>query len=71
MLICYILRKRGLIMNVGSFSGAIASPMLATYSASKAFLQTFSDALAAEVRPKGVLVQCLNTYFVVRTQSRP
>lgn len=59
-------RKRGLIVNVGSFSGAIASPMLAAYSGSKAFVSTWSDALAAEVAPKGVVVQHLNTYFVVR-----
>jgi 17beta-estradiol 17-dehydrogenase / very-long-chain 3-oxoacyl-CoA reductase len=65
-----ISRKRGLIINVGSFSGAVASPMLATYSGSKAFLQTFSDALAAEVAPKGVTVQCLNTYFVVSSMSK-
>jgi hypothetical protein len=65
-------RKRGLILNLGSFSGAIASPMLATYSGTKAFLlQTFSDALAAEVKPKGVTVQCLNTYFVVRSSFSP
>lgn len=58
-------RKRGLILNLGSFSGAVQSPMLATYSGSKAFLSTWSDALAAEVAPRGVLVQHLNTYFVV------
>lgn len=39
--------------------------MLATYSASKAFLDTFSTALAEEMKKDGVLVQCLNPYFVV------
>jgi 17beta-estradiol 17-dehydrogenase / very-long-chain 3-oxoacyl-CoA reductase len=65
-----IFRKRGLVLNVGSFSGAIASPMLAAYSGSKAFLQTFSDALAAELAPAHVRVQCLNTYFVVSSMSK-
>ena len=44
--------------------------MLATYSASKAFLRTFSDALSAELSPKGVVVQHANTYFVVSAMSK-
>lgn len=58
-------RKRGLILNIGSFAGAIPSPMLATYSGTKAFLATFSSALAEEVKSSNVMVQHLNTYFVV------
>lgn len=59
-------RKRGLILNVGSFAGAIPSPMLATYSGTKAFLATFTSALAEEVRKDNIVVEHLNTYFVVR-----
>jgi NAD(P)-dependent dehydrogenase (short-subunit alcohol dehydrogenase family) len=59
-------RKYGLILNVGSFAGAVPSPMLATYSGSKSFLATFSSALAEEVRAHNITVQNLNTYFVVR-----
>jgi len=58
-------RKRGLILNVGSFAGAIPSPMLATYSGTKAFLATFTSALAEEVRKDNIVVEHLNTYFVV------
>lgn len=57
-------RKRGLILNIGSFAGAIPSPMLATYSGTKAFLTTFTSALAEEVKTHNVVVQHLNTYFV-------
>ena len=39
--------------------------MLATYSGTKAFLATFSSALAAEVKSHGIVVEHLNTYFVV------
>jgi 17beta-estradiol 17-dehydrogenase / very-long-chain 3-oxoacyl-CoA reductase len=60
-----------LILNVGSFAGAVPSPMLATYSGSKAFLATFSSALAEEVRANKIIVQNLNTYFVVRMLSSP
>lgn len=52
-------------MTISSFAGAIPSPLLATYSASKAFLQTWSDALQAELRGTGVDVESVMTYFVV------
>ncbi|KZT19825.1 3-ketoacyl-CoA reductase [Neolentinus lepideus HHB14362 ss-1] len=65
-----IQRKRGLILNIGSFAGAIPSPMLATYSASKAFLSTFSSALGAELTPHGITVEHVNTYFVVSNMSK-
>ncbi|ELU42146.1 ketoreductase [Rhizoctonia solani AG-1 IA] len=65
-----ITRRRGLILNLGSFAGAVPSPMLATYSGSKAFLSTWSRALAAELAPRGVDVQLVNTYFVVSSMSK-
>ena len=58
-------RKRGLILNLGSFAGSTPSPMLATYSGSKAFLATWTQALGKEVESKGITVQLSNTYFVV------
>ncbi|OAX32365.1 NAD(P)-binding protein [Rhizopogon vinicolor AM-OR11-026] len=64
-----IQRKRGLILNLGSFAGLVPSPMLATYSGTKAFLATFTSALAEEVRSQGIVVQHLNTYFVVSKMS--
>ncbi|THH16063.1 hypothetical protein EW146_g4525 [Bondarzewia mesenterica] len=63
-------RHRGLILNIGSFGGAAPAPMLATYGASKAFLAAFSDALAAELAPKGITVEHANTYFVVSSMSK-
>ncbi|RDB24900.1 Very-long-chain 3-oxoacyl-CoA reductase [Hypsizygus marmoreus] len=63
-------RKRGLILNIGSFAGAIPSPMLATYSGTKAFLSTFTSALAEEVRAQNITVEHVNTYFVVSKLSK-
>ena len=60
-------RKRGLILNIGSFAGSIPSPMLATYSGTKAFLATFTSALAEEVRKDNITVEHVNTYFVVNS----
>lgn len=62
--------KNGLILNLGSFSGETPIPLLQTYSASKAFLKTWSMALSAEVSTFGVQVQLLNTYFVVSNMSK-
>ncbi|KAG6884998.1 hypothetical protein C0993_006649 [Termitomyces sp. T159_Od127] len=61
-----IKRKRGLILNIGSFAGAVPSPMLAVYSGTKAFLATFTSALAEEVKAHNITVEHVNTYFVVR-----
>jgi len=63
-------KKRGLIVNIGSFAGAVPSPMLATYSGSKAFLATFSSALGEEVKKDGIIVEHVNTYFVVSKLSK-
>lgn len=63
-------RKNGLIINMGSFAGAVASPMLATYSGSKAFLATWSQALAEEYKSKGIVVQHVNAFFVVSNMSK-
>ncbi|KAG8691554.1 hypothetical protein FRC09_011591, partial [Ceratobasidium sp. 395] len=65
-----ITRRRGLVLNVGSFAGLVPSPMLATYSGTKAFLATWSRALASELKSKGVDVQLVNTYFVVSSMSK-
>ncbi|PVF92752.1 NAD(P)-binding protein [Serendipita vermifera] len=63
-------KKNGLILNIGSIAGAMGSPMLATYSGTKAFLISWSQALAEEYKSKGITVQLVNTYFVVSKMSK-
>ncbi|KAH6659381.1 short chain dehydrogenase [Truncatella angustata] len=63
-------RKRGLILTMGSFGGWAPSPYLATYSGSKAFLQQWSSALAAELRPSKVDVQLCLSYLVTTAMSK-
>ncbi|KAK7028350.1 very-long-chain 3-oxoacyl-CoA reductase [Favolaschia claudopus] len=65
-----IRRKRGLVLNIGSFAGAVPSPMLATYSGTKAFLATFTSAIAEEVRKHNIVVEHVNTYFVTSKLSK-
>ncbi len=49
-------RRRGGILNVGSVAGFIPGPNLAVYYASKAFVQSFSEALVEELAGTGVSV---------------
>lgn len=63
-------RGRGLILNLGSFSGQWSTPLLATYAGSKAFLIAWTQALGEEMRRSHVDVQLLNTYFVVSSMSK-
>jgi len=48
--------KRGGILNVGSVAGFLPGPNMAVYYASKAFVQSFSEALFEELRGTGVSV---------------
>jgi len=50
----------GWIMNVGSVAGFVPAPYFAAYSASKAFVNNFSDALAGELDGSGITVTCLS-----------
>ncbi|CAJ2514306.1 Uu.00g024250.m01.CDS01 [Anthostomella pinea] len=63
-------RKRGLILTMGSFGGWMPMPYLATYSGSKAFLQFWSTALAAELKPDNVDVQLCLSYLVTTAMSK-
>lgn len=49
-------RKSGHILNVASVASFVPGPYMATYYASKAFVLSFSEALAAELRGTGVTV---------------
>jgi short-subunit dehydrogenase len=53
-------RRGGGIITVASTAGMQPIPYEATYSASKAFARTFSDALSAELRGSGVRVLVVN-----------
>jgi uncharacterized protein len=52
-------RGHGGVLNVSSVAGFFPSPGAAVYAASKAFVTSFSESLAAEVRGRGVHVTAL------------
>lgn len=65
-----IQRKRGLILTMGSFGGLLPTPLLATYSGSKAFLQYWSTALGGELEPYGITVELVQAYLITSAMSK-
>jgi hypothetical protein len=51
-------RRSGRIMNVASTAGFQAGPLMAVYYATKAYVISFTEAVANEVRNSGVTVTC-------------
>ena len=52
-------RRRGKILNLGSIGSFASSPLNAVYSATKAYVLSFSEAIAEELQGSGVTVTCL------------
>lgn len=63
-------RKNGLILTMGSFGGWTPTALLATYSGSKAFLQQWSNALAAELADDKVDVYLVLSHLVTTAMSK-
>jgi short-subunit dehydrogenase len=54
-----VARGQGTIINVSSLSAFAPVPYMATYAATKAFVLSFSEAIASELRGTGVTVMAL------------
>lgn len=68
-------RDRGGVLNVGSTAAFQPGPLMAVYYATKAYVQSFTEALAEEVRGTRLHVTCLapgptNTAFAERAGMR-
>lgn len=57
-------RRKGLIINISSISAVTASPNLSIYSATKAFVNKFSEDLNDEYTHRGITIQCQTPGFV-------
>ncbi|WP_395736602.1 SDR family NAD(P)-dependent oxidoreductase [Prosthecobacter sp.] len=51
--------RPGGIINVSSLASTLPMPELAVYAASKAYVTSFSEALAVELAPRGITVSCV------------
>jgi short-subunit dehydrogenase len=56
-------RRHGHIVNISSVAGLIGVPTLAPYSVAKFGLRGFTEALAREMKPRGVSVTGVYPYF--------
>lgn len=54
-----VARGAGAVLNIASIAGFQPIPYMAVYSATKAFVQTFSEAVHEELHGTGVSVTCL------------
>lgn len=54
-----VARERGRVLNVASTAGFVPGPNMATYYATKAFVVSFTEALAHELRGTGVTATAL------------
>ncbi|XP_053279705.1 very-long-chain 3-oxoacyl-CoA reductase-B [Pleuronectes platessa] len=63
-------RKKGAILNISSASGMYPVPFLSVYSASKAFVDFFSQGLQAEYKGKGIIIQSVLPFFVATKLSK-
>jgi uncharacterized protein len=69
-------RKRGTIINVSSTAGFQPVPFMATYAATKAFVTSFTEAIAEENRRFGIIATALcpgptDTNFFTAANSTP
>jgi NAD(P)-dependent dehydrogenase (short-subunit alcohol dehydrogenase family) len=60
----WIRKSRGRVINVSSISGRVAAPLLAPYAASKFALDAISDSLRRELYDLGVKVSSINPGFI-------
>ncbi|KAF2859638.1 estradiol 17-beta-dehydrogenase-like protein 12-b [Piedraia hortae CBS 480.64] len=63
-------RRQGLILTMASFGGVLPTPLLATYSGSKAFLQYWSSALASELAEYNIRVELVQSYLITSAMSK-
>ncbi|NWY16251.1 DHB12 reductase, partial [Aphelocoma coerulescens] len=63
-------RSKGIILNISSATGIFPSPLLTLYSATKAFVDFFSQCLHAEYKSKGIIVQSVLPYYVATKMSK-
>ncbi|KAJ1956618.1 hypothetical protein GGI12_005262, partial [Dipsacomyces acuminosporus] len=62
-------RKNGLILNIGSWTSMRSMPYLPVYAGTKGFVKTFSQSLAYELKPLGITVEHVFSFWVKSKMS--
>ncbi|KAH8396180.1 hypothetical protein KR222_004656, partial [Zaprionus bogoriensis] len=63
-------KRKGVIINLSSTAGVIPSPLLSVYSATKAFVNKFSDDLQTEYKSNGIVIQSVQPGFVATNMTK-
>lgn len=63
-------RRKGVVINISSTAAAIPSPLMTVYAATKAYIDKFSNDLAAEYAKYNIVVQCLLPGYVATKMSK-
>jgi len=66
----FLKKNKGCIINVSSGSAVRAMPMLAVYSATKAFILQFSRSISYEYKEYGIDIMCTTPLYVVSNLSK-
>ncbi|XP_046859198.1 inactive hydroxysteroid dehydrogenase-like protein 1 isoform X2 [Xenia sp. Carnegie-2017] len=57
-------RKRGAIINLSSSAAQYPTPLITVYSATKAYVEYFSQGLSIEYAKDNITIQCLQPFYV-------
>ncbi|CAL8128691.1 unnamed protein product [Orchesella dallaii] len=63
-------RRKGVVVNISSITSKMDAPFLALYSASKAFVDKFTQDLTLEYKDRGIIFQDLIPGYVVSNMSK-
>lgn len=63
-------KKKGVIINIGSYSSLVHTPHMVCYGATKTFILKFSEDLRREYANCGITIQCQTPSFIATKLSR-
>jgi NAD(P)-dependent dehydrogenase (short-subunit alcohol dehydrogenase family) len=66
---CMIERKSGAIINISSMASQYGLPKVIAYTASKSAIEGMTRAMAVELSPKGIRVNCIAPGFIATDMS--
>ena len=66
---CMVEKKKGSVINISSMASQYGLPKVIAYSASKAAIEGMTRAMAVELSPKGIRVNCIAPGFIATNMS--
>jgi len=66
---CMLEKKSGVIINISSMASQYGIPKVIAYTASKAAIEGMTKAMATELSPKGIRVNCIAPGFIATAMS--